>query len=132
MGANRTKFGLMVAGRTLFGIGCESMYVGQSALVAEWFINYELPLAMSMVSFVPLFGSFAGGALTPHIYNKNIAGGKSFKRAFGLGFVLCLFCFLIVLILNWLDRKTEKADKVWLQKYTSEKKMQDNGTRDET
>ena len=59
------SFELMIVARVIFGIGCESMYVGQSYLISEWFILYELPLAMSMISCLPLFGSWAGGALIP-------------------------------------------------------------------
>ena len=58
----------MLVGRAIFGIGCENMYVGQSAIISEWFINYELPLAISMISSIPLIGSFMNGAITPVVY----------------------------------------------------------------
>ena len=58
-------FNYLLAGRVIYGIGAEAMYVGQSAIISEWFINYELPFAMSMISFVPLFGSFLQGAIIP-------------------------------------------------------------------
>ena len=44
IGGFQESFNLMLAGRVIFGIGCENMYVGQSAIISEWFINYELPL----------------------------------------------------------------------------------------
>ena len=59
----------MCVGRFIFGIGCEVMYVGQSVMVAKWFINFELPLAMGLISFVPLFGSVACGVIVPELYN---------------------------------------------------------------
>jgi len=73
MGCNteRLWWNLALTGRFIFGIGCEAMYVGQSAIVSEWFIDFELPFAISMISFVPLFGSFASGALIPSIYFRN-------------------------------------------------------------
>ena len=55
----------MLAGRTIFGIGCEGMYVGQSYIIAKWFINFELPTAMGIISFVPLLGSAASGFVVP-------------------------------------------------------------------
>lgn len=57
IGGYQNSFRLMLVGRAVFGIGCESMYVGQSAIVSSWFINYELALAISMISCIPLFGS---------------------------------------------------------------------------
>ena len=67
-GGYTTNFNYLLAGRVIYGIGAEAMYVGQSAIISEWFVNYELPFAMSMISFVPLFGSFSQGALIPHIF----------------------------------------------------------------
>ena len=65
LGGYDENFALMIFGRIIFGIGCENMYVGQSAIVAEWFINYELPLSISLISSIPLIGSFLNGAITP-------------------------------------------------------------------
>ena len=95
----------MFIARIIFGIGCEAMYVGQSAIVSVWFINYELPFGMSMISCVPLLGSFAGGAIVPTIYNES-----GFGASFAVGFMVCCFCFLIVLVLYFIDYKVEKAD----------------------
>ena len=75
LGGYHLSFELMVLGRIIFGIGCESMYVGQSAIVSEWFINYELPFAMSMVSCLPLIGSFVGGAVIPSVYHHALMVG---------------------------------------------------------
>ena len=68
LGGYWLNFNLMVVGRVIYGIGCESMYVGQSVILTEWFINYELQLAMGMSSCVPLLGSFLGGAVVPSAF----------------------------------------------------------------
>ena len=65
---NMTGYEIMLAGRCIFGIGCEGMYVGQSYIIAKWFINHELPWAMGIISFVPLIGSFASGFIVPWQY----------------------------------------------------------------
>ena len=52
------SFNLMLVGRIVFGIGCEAMIVGQSAITSQWFKNFELPLAMSLIVCFPLMGSF--------------------------------------------------------------------------
>jgi MFS family permease len=71
VGGYKQKYWLMLLGRAIFGIGCESMYVGQSAIISEWFINYEMPIAMAMCSCIPLCGSFIGGSVIPKMYNYN-------------------------------------------------------------
>jgi len=96
----------MFWGRVIFGIGCETMYVGQAAIVSQWFINFELPLAMAVVSCVPLLGSLLNGVLVPTTYNVN----QSFFEAFGIGFILCLFSLFLVMLMGILDKKMELHD----------------------
>ena len=81
----------MVFGRFMFGLGNESMYVCQSAIVSSWFINFELPIAISIITGIPLIGSFLNGALLPDIYEKTQSLGDSFFFGFkmcNLGFIL--------------------------------------------
>ena len=78
--------------------------------MSDWFINYELPLAMSMISCVPLAGSFIGGAVIPKVYHKNLGKDNlslAFGSSFAVGFLVCLLCFCIVIILFFLDKRTE-------------------------
>lgn len=110
-------FNMMLAGRILFGVGCESMYVGQSAIVSNWFINYELPLAISMISCIPLCGSFLNGAIVPRVYQNT----DSFGDAFRVGFILCIVGFVLVLILYILDSRSEKFDAKLLVEFKKEK-----------
>ena len=70
LGGYQSNFNLMVFGRFVFALGNESMYVCQSAFVSEWFINFELPLAISLITSIPLLGSFLNGALLPAIYKE--------------------------------------------------------------
>lgn len=69
IGGYKNSYTLMLIGRILYGMGCESMYVGQSAIITEWFINYEMPFAIACCSCLPLFGSFIGGSVIPKVYN---------------------------------------------------------------
>jgi MFS family permease len=106
LGGYRNNFTLMIIGRGIFGAGCESMYVGQATIVSSWFINYELSLAIAMISCIPLCGSFLGGAIVPTIYEKN----ESFGEAFRIGFLLCVGGLVVVLGLVFIDYRTEKHD----------------------
>ena len=64
----RESFNIMLIGRAIFGVGCESMYVGQSAIVSAWLLNYELQFAIAMITYIPLIGSLLNGFITPLVY----------------------------------------------------------------
>jgi len=116
MGGYREDFNLMFIGRIVFGIGCEVMYVAQSSIVSVWFINYELPFGMSMITCIPLVGSFIGGAVVPHIYTNS-----GFGDAFFAGFEVCAGCMVLVICVCILDHKAEKHDRDLLERYKKEK-----------
>lgn len=118
----------MLVGRFIFGIGCENMYVGQSAIISEWFINYELPLAISMISSIPLIGSFMNGAITPVVYQNR---DKSLGDAFLVGFGLCICSMLLVIFLTCLDYKACKYDEKLLQDFSKEKKRREKAELEE-
>lgn len=82
------------------------MYVGQAAIVSQWFINFELPFAMAIITCIPLLGSLLNGIAVPTIYNMN----QSFFEAFGGGFILCLITLFLVIMMAILDRRMEKHD----------------------
>ena len=127
-GGFKYNFQLMLAGRIIFGIGCESMYVGQSSIVSSWFINYELPLAISMISCIPLCGSFLNGAIVPSVFLKT----NSFGYAFGVGFILCLFSLFVVAIMTMIDKKTEEYDSKLLTRFIKEKRENERRIFEET
>lgn len=73
---------------------------------------------MSMISCIPLCGSFLNGAIVPSVYQNS----ESFGDAFRVGFLLCIVSFILVLILTYLDYKTEVYDKKLLTTYVKDKK----------
>jgi MFS family permease len=119
IGGYKESFTWMIVGRIVFGIGSETMFVGQSAIVATWFINYELSTAMTMISSIPDIGSILNGALIPTIYKKY----DNFGTAFAAGFIICIICFFLVLLINIIDLKVEKNDKIELDKFESEQEI---------
>ena len=125
LGGYDENFWMMIIGRTIFGIGCENMYVGQSAIVAEWFINYELPLAISLISCIPLVGSFLNGAITPRVYIKTekIDDGTqgNLGDSFRIGFFSCLVSLLLVFALTILDKRAQKYDAEKLEIFSKKR-----------
>ena len=80
---------------------------------------------MSMISCIPLCGSFLNGALVPTIYERH----QSFGEAFRIGFILCLVSLVLVLILTYIDYKTEQYDRALLVSYVSDKMEQEKKER---
>lgn len=111
LGGKDINFMLMFWGRVIFGAGCELMYVGRSAMISNWFIHFELQLAMSIISSVPNSGYLFNGAAVSYIYNIN----KSFFEAFGVGFLACCASFMIAIMMAILDKKMEKHDDLKLE-----------------
>ena len=116
IGGYESNYTYMLIGRILYGIGCESMYVGQSAIATEWFINFEMPFAIACCSCLPLFGSFIGGAFIPKVYNET-KDESGFGDSFALGFWICVGSMLLVFLLYTIDYKTEKHDKKLLESF---------------
>jgi MFS family permease len=117
----------MLIGRALFGIGAESMYVGQSTMVSEWFINFELSFAISLISCIPLFGSLLNGYVTPRVYEHKAASlpagdnnGLAFGAANLIGFLMQIASLAMVIFIVLIDAATEKTDKMLLRQYKKE------------
>ena len=97
------------------------MYVGQATIVSEWFINFELPLAIAMISCIPLFGSLLNGYLTPKVYQHHAAGQPLYHRAeaFGManlvGFIMQVASLIMVMVICFIDYKAEKKDQMLLR-----------------
>ena len=68
---------------------------------------------MSMISFLPLFGSFAQGAIIPDFYHNY----QDFGETFRIGFFVDIVCFVILVTLVLLDFKTEEYDTKLLKEY---------------
>ena len=52
MGAQKDVFGLMLFGRTIFGMGTETLMLVQMVDIAYWFIDKEFSLAVGISQFV--------------------------------------------------------------------------------
>ena len=102
----KKDFTFYIIGQSLFGMGTESLYVGQSAIISDWFLNYELSMSMAISSSIPLCLSFAGGWLTPLLYRLT----NSFTLTFGFGFLICCISTLGVFLMAILDYKTKRHD----------------------
>jgi hypothetical protein len=58
LGVSASNFVVVVLGRTLYGLGAESVFVGVEILVTKWFTGYELGFAYGLVQAAGQAGSF--------------------------------------------------------------------------
>ena len=65
IGGYKMSFDLILLGRIVFGIGAESIYVGQSAIASEWFLHYETSMALALCTCFPQMASFVAGIVIP-------------------------------------------------------------------
>lgn len=118
-GRYANSFGVMLVGRMIFEAGSKSMYVGKSSMITEWFINFELPFAISLIACFPLCGSLLNGAILPVLY-------KHYDMNFGLpnlvGLFTCIASFIIVIAIVYINIMAEKKDKVLLKRYKKEQR----------
>jgi MFS family permease len=98
---------LLYLGRTLFGIGSESMIVAQSAILARWFTGKELALSFGITLTVSRLG-------TLFTFNTEalIAERMGFRAALWIAAALCLASLVSNWIYTVLDRRAEPVLKL--------------------
>lgn len=60
------NFNLMLLGRFVYGIGSENLQA--TLLIVEWFLHFELSLAMGLSEILPLCASLYAGIIIPTVY----------------------------------------------------------------
>ena len=106
--AGAPTFWLMIAGRTIFGIGAESLIVCQSAILAKWFKGKELAfafgLALTFMRLGTLF-SFNTEAWIAETYN-------SWRMALWVAAGLCVLSLVSNVVYVFLERRAQRRVKL--------------------
>ncbi|RQM14010.1 hypothetical protein DD237_000296 [Peronospora effusa] len=105
-GCSLSSFNLMLFGRVVFGFGGESLGVAQGTLVASWFKDSELALALGINLSVARLGSVINNELSPMI-----AQASSVSTALWVGVIMCLASTFTVLLVIPIDKRGEKLTK---------------------
>ncbi|OQS05172.1 Major Facilitator Superfamily (MFS) [Thraustotheca clavata] len=103
-GCSVSQFNVMLLGRVLFGLGGESLGVAQSTLVASWFKNKELALALGINLSIARLGSVFNNELSPVI-----AAHYNVSSALWMGVVMCGVSLIATLIVIPIDKRAEAA-----------------------
>lgn len=105
-GCSLSNFEMMLFGRVVFGIGGESLGVAQGTLVASWFENSELALALGINLSVARLGSVINNELSPLV-----AQASGVSMALWVGFAMCVVSFFSMVLLIPIDKRAEMLTK---------------------
>jgi len=96
-------YGIMLAGRIIFGAGSESLNVIQNAMVSLWFKSGGLALALSATLSTSRLGDYLAIVLSPIL--ADAFGG--WVSVMWIGAVLCALSLVSVLVYCVLDKAAE-------------------------
>ncbi|RLN59538.1 hypothetical protein BBJ28_00021041 [Nothophytophthora sp. Chile5] len=94
----------------VFGFGGESLGVAQGTLVASWFKNSELALALGINLSVARLGSVINNELSPVI-----AQASGVSSALWVGVIMCVMSTCTVLLVIPIDKQAEKVARANLK-----------------
>jgi nitrate/nitrite transporter NarK len=103
IGVQMRSMPLMLIGRTLFGLGGESLSVGQSALIAAWFKDKELAFALGINLSIGRLGSVINDKVSPLV-----AASMGLASAFWVGAVLCACSLCAAVLLVCIDTAVDR------------------------
>ncbi|KUF94985.1 hypothetical protein AM588_10005061 [Phytophthora nicotianae] len=102
----KDRYEFLFFGRVVFGFGGESLGVAQGTLVASWFKNSELALALGINLSVARLGSVINNELSPIV-----AQASSVSAALWVGVIMCVASTFTVLLVIPIDKRAEKMTK---------------------
>eukprot|EP00164_Ancoracysta_twista_P007608 GFYU01010833.1.p1 GENE.GFYU01010833.1~~GFYU01010833.1.p1 ORF type:complete len:458 (-),score=119.38 GFYU01010833.1:100-1473(-) len=106
VGVSIKSYGLMLAGRLIFGAGGGPICVVQNSFAAVYFAGAELSLALGLTLTAARLGSVLNFFLSYKVYEAT-----SFEFVFWLGAMLCGFSMLCALCLVVLNRSFERKQQ---------------------
>ncbi|KAG2193658.1 hypothetical protein INT46_004268 [Mucor plumbeus] len=109
--AKYQSFGLMVAGRVIFGIGSGLIVTMQESILSKWFRTQHLSIAIGLQLSISRLATFLGTLVANPIAETT----GDWVWAFWLSFIICVFSILMnliyALIVRHLRRKAISENK---------------------
>jgi len=106
IGTSRKSWNLMLFGRTVYGLGGESISVAISTLNNKWFRGKELALSFGITVAVSRLGSVANNWLSPLVANE-----KGTDIAIWLGVGMNCMSVLMAAGICWLNCSVQSGDE---------------------
>jgi MFS family permease len=98
VGVSMRSIPLMLAGRTIFGLGADSLSITPNALMTTWLEDGELAFALAVSLSVGRLGSVINDVLSPAI-----ASAVSVAGAFWFGALLCMISLVSAIAITKID-----------------------------
>ncbi|CAD8147015.1 unnamed protein product [Paramecium octaurelia] len=106
-GASNLSYWTLITGRVIFGMGSESLNVSQNSIMAIWFKDQEMSLAIGLCISIPKIGNALNSLLSPQIYSKY----QSLAAPMIVGVGTLIFSFICGIALIYMDYKSEQREK---------------------
>lgn len=98
-----SNYPMALAGRCLFGIGGEILYISQYNVIIGWAHTKETSLALGFSATLNRLSTAANDNITPFIQEKT-----SLSFSLWVGAMLCGVLFACALLLAWFDKNKSK------------------------
>ena len=118
LGGYYKYYWMIIVGRAMYGIGAESLYIAQNAIVSLWFQNKELAFALGLNLSIPRIGSGINSLITPRVIEVT---NKSLFAPFIVGAGICFLSWLSAFILVYMDKESDKREGKLTKKDNSSK-----------
>lgn len=103
--AKYNSFGLMVAGRVIFGIGSGLIVTMQESILSKWFRTQNLSIAIGLQLSISRLATFLGTLVANPIAVRT----GDYVWAFWLSFIICVFSILMNIIYAFVVRHLRKS-----------------------
>lgn len=104
--AKYNSFGLMVAGRVIFGIGSGLIVTMQESILSKWFRTQNLSIAIGLQLSISRLATFLGTLVANPIAVKT----GDYVWAFWLSFIICVFSILMNIIYALVVRHLRRSN----------------------
>lgn len=103
--AKYNSFGLMVAGRVIFGIGSGLIVTMQESILSKWFRTQNLSIAIGLQLSISRLATFLGTLVANPIVTRT----GDWVWAFWLSFIICAFSILMNIVYAFVVRRLRRS-----------------------
>ena len=103
----KENYYIVLFGRLLFGIGLENYNICGYNIANRWFKSSHISLAMGLIITFGRVSMVTSSFVYPLEYDRT----KLLWKALVIGFYMCLFSFVSVIILSIFDKKCSESDQ---------------------